>query len=79
MNSEFKYTDKDTHISFLPLPHIFERFIQVTCWFSGCRIAFYSGDLLKLREDMAAAKPTVAVMVPRLLNKFYEEINNYVD
>lgn len=74
MTCDFKYYQTDTHLSFLPLPHIFERFINATCWFSGCRIAFYSGDMLKLREDMVSAKPTVMIFVPRILNKFYDEI-----
>lgn len=78
MNSHFKYLATDTHLSYLPLPHIFERFINATCWFSGTRIAFYSGDMLKLREDFAAAKPSVVVIVPRILNKFYEEILSYI-
>lgn len=76
---EFNFTHTDTHLSFLPLPHIFERFIHVSCWFTGCKIAYYGGDMLKVREDMVAAKPTVVIMVPRLLNKFYEEINNFIE
>lgn len=73
-NSDIKYFSTDTHLSYLPLPHILERFVCVTCWFTGTKIAFYSGDLLKLKDDLAAAKPTVLISVPRLLNRFYEGI-----
>ncbi|EAR92332.1 AMP-binding enzyme family protein (macronuclear) [Tetrahymena thermophila SB210] len=76
--SESKFDNKDVFLSYLPLPHIYERFVQVTCWFTGTKIAYYGGDMLKLREDFAAAQPTVAIFVPRLLNKFYEEINAFI-
>lgn len=65
-------------MSYLPLPHIFERFVNATCWFSGAKIAFYGGDMLKLREDFVAGKPSVLIIVPRILNKFYEEINGFI-
>ncbi|KAL4504061.1 hypothetical protein ABPG72_022691 [Tetrahymena utriculariae] len=78
-NGDHKFDETDTHLSYLPLPHIFERFIHVICWLSGTKIAYYSGDILKLREDFAAAKPTAAIFVPRLLNKIYEDINNFIN
>lgn len=64
---DFKYRNTDTHLSYLPLPHIFERFVNATCWFSGCKIAFFGGNTLKLREDIADSKTTVMIVVPRIL------------
>ena len=77
LSLDFKFFCTDTHLSFLPLPHIFERFVNATCWFTGCKIAFYNGDMLKLKEDILAAKPTVMILVPRIINKFYEDINAF--
>ncbi|EAS01565.1 AMP-binding enzyme family protein (macronuclear) [Tetrahymena thermophila SB210] len=77
-NCDFRFNDSDTHMSYLPLPHIFERFVNCTCWLTGAKIAFYGGDTLKLREDLAAAQPTVLISVPRVLNKFYDEINYFI-
>lgn len=77
MSTDFRFLSTDTHLSFLPLPHIFERFVNGTCWFTGCKIAFYGGDMLKLKDDIVAAKPTVMILVPRIINKFYEEINSF--
>lgn len=73
-HSDIKYLSTDTHLSYLPLPHIFERFVNVSCWLNCTRIAFYSGDILRLKEDLVAAKPTVLMTVPRLLNRFYDGI-----
>lgn len=44
----------------------------------GTKIYFFSGDVLKLLEDVAVAKPTLFVAVPRLLNKLYAKINSNV-
>ncbi|KAL4483574.1 hypothetical protein ABPG72_016855 [Tetrahymena utriculariae] len=69
-------TQEDVHLSYLPLPHIYERFINVYCWFKGTKIAFYSGDVHKIQEDIIASKPTCFSAVPRLLNRFYDAINS---
>lgn len=36
----------------------------------------YSGDVLKLKDDLRDVKPTIFVSVPRLYNKFYDVINS---
>lgn len=33
--------------------------------------------MLKLKEDILAAKPTIMILVPRIINKFYEDINAF--
>ena len=35
-------------------------------------MVFYSGDVLKLKEDLAVVKPTIFVSVPRLFSRFHE-------
>lgn len=61
----------DVHISYLPLSHIMERIFVL--WFTscGCSIGFFTGNILKIRDDMAALRPTIFVSVPRLYNRFY--------
>ncbi|KAL4434742.1 hypothetical protein ABPG74_017162 [Tetrahymena malaccensis] len=76
MNSDVKFVSSDIHLSYLPLPHIFERFVNVSCWLVGAQVAFFSGEITKLKDDIAAAKPTILITVPRLLNRFYEAIKN---
>jgi long-chain acyl-CoA synthetase len=42
----------------------------------GSAIAFFRGDMLKLMEDIAIAKPTAFVGVPRVLNRLYDAITS---
>lgn len=39
----------------------------------------YGGDVLKLKEDIACAKPSIFPSVPRLFNKFYDAIKKNMD
>ena len=68
-------TEKDTHLSYLPLAHVLERIIVNAFLLKGGSIGFYSGDVQKLKEDLSALKPTFFASVPRLYNRFYELIN----
>jgi long-chain acyl-CoA synthetase len=42
--------------------------------FSGSSIVFFSGDVQKLKDDLALVKPTLFVSVPRLYSRFYDVI-----
>eukprot|EP00808_Paulinella_micropora_P017735 g1616.t1 len=64
----------DVHLSYLPLPHVFERTIQARCYFGGAAVGFYQGDTLKILEDLNALRPTIFPSVPRLLNRVYDKI-----
>ncbi|EAR85931.2 AMP-binding enzyme family protein (macronuclear) [Tetrahymena thermophila SB210] len=74
----FQQNESDTHISYLPLQHIYERFRSITCWYTGTKIAYSSGNILKLKEDIADIQPTFLVFVPRLMNKYFSEINQII-
>jgi long-chain acyl-CoA synthetase len=60
------------HISYLPLAHIFERAMEIGVFLYTGSIGFYSGDVLKLIDDVAELKPTIFCSVPRLFNKIYD-------
>uniref|UniRef100_A0A672HBI6 Long-chain-fatty-acid--CoA ligase n=1 Tax=Salarias fasciatus TaxID=181472 RepID=A0A672HBI6_SALFA len=60
---------EDISISFLPLAHMFERIVQVSC---GARVGFFQGDIRLLPDDMKTLKPTIFPVVPRLLNRVYD-------
>lgn len=71
--------DKDTsHISYLPLPHVFERAVISTLVRVGARAGFFRGDVLQLLDDVAELKPTVFISVPRLFNRVYDKITQGV-
>ncbi|KAF9407409.1 Long chain acyl-CoA synthetase 7 peroxisomal [Podila epigama] len=64
----------DTHISYLPLAHVFERLCQSVMISGATRIGYYQGDTLKLLDDVAILQPTIFVSVPRLFNRIYDKV-----
>lgn len=66
------FYDDDIYISYLPLAHVFERLLMLTCVSYYVQYGFYQGDVMKLREDLAELKPTLMISVPRLFNRFYD-------
>lgn len=64
----------DRHLSYLPLPHIFERVIQGQILLAGASIGFFRGDTTKLVEDIQACRPTLMPVAPRVLNKIHDKI-----
>jgi long-chain acyl-CoA synthetase len=54
----------------LPLSHIFERLVFCSLFYSGAKIIFFGGDVLKIRDDWQLVKPSLMAVVPRLLNRF---------
>ena len=73
-------TQKDIHLSYLPLSHIMERAACSSMLVYGGAIGFISGgDVIKyLSEDLKVLHPTFFVAVPRVLSKFREKILNKI-
>ena len=65
----------DTHISYLPLAHIYERLALVSNLHRGVRCGFFRGDMLKLLDDIAELRPTCFSSVPRLFNRIYDGVS----
>ncbi|KNC80838.1 hypothetical protein, variant [Sphaeroforma arctica JP610] len=80
INEVVSFDNEDTHISYLPLAHSFERLIQSIVWNAGAKVGFYRGDTRVILEDIAMLKPSLFISVPRLLNrvsdKIQEKVNN---
>ena len=55
---------------FLPLAHVFARFIEVLAVTAGVRMG-HSSDLKALLDDFAAFQPTFILAVPRVFEKVY--------
>ncbi|MEP6650426.1 MAG: long-chain fatty acid--CoA ligase, partial [Lapillicoccus sp.] len=55
---------------FLPLAHVFARFIQVLCVEATARMG-HSSDIRSLLEDFASFRPTFILAVPRVFEKIY--------
>ena len=59
----------DTHISYLPLAHIYGRMADQAALAEGARIGYFHGDITTLIEDMKILRPSGLLSVPRLYNR----------
>jgi long-chain acyl-CoA synthetase len=59
-------------ISYLPLAHIFGRVSELQSMGIGGCIGYFSGDPLRLIEDVQILKPLFFPSVPRVLNRIYQ-------
>lgn len=64
----------DVSLSYLPLSHIFEQFVEVVLLLNGVGIGFACGDMTRLIEDIQLLRPHTLVSVPRVLNRFYQVV-----
>lgn len=71
MKGHLEYFPTDVHLSFLPIAHVFERFISWYVLYVGAQIKYSQFPVAEIVKDFMKIKPTILVMVPRLLNKFY--------
>ena len=55
---------------FLPLAHVFARFVQVACIESGARVG-HTADIKNLLADLGTFSPTFLLSVPRVFEKVY--------
>ncbi|NXB10214.1 ACSL5 ligase, partial [Cnemophilus loriae] len=69
-------TSSDVVISYLPLAHMFERVVQAVVYSCGAKVGFFQGDIRLLSDDMKTLKPTLFPVVPRLLNRVYDQIQS---
>jgi long-chain acyl-CoA synthetase len=63
---------------FLPLAHVFARFIQVVCVHAGVRMGFTS-DVKNLIADFGTFCPTFILSVPRVFEKIYNSAEQKAD
>lgn len=63
-----------THLSYLPLAHVFERLVLMVIVLIKGRYGIFGGDVRQLKVDLGILKPDFFVSVPRLFNKFFETI-----
>ena len=73
-NGNINYIPADVVISYLPLAHAYEQSTLIKSIVVGFSIGYYSGDALKLLEDIAVLKPTIFNTVPRILNRIHSKI-----
>lgn len=57
-------------IMFLPLAHVYARFISILCIASGATVA-HTADVKNLLPDLQSFKPSFILVVPRVFEKVY--------
>nr|GAT59645.1 acetyl-CoA synthetase-like protein [Mycena chlorophos] len=65
-------TQEGSVFSYLPLAHIYERNNEMCVIAIGGKIGFFTGDPLRLIEDVQILKPEFFPGVPRVLNRIYQ-------
>lgn len=76
INKDCKFFEDDVALSYLPLPHILEREFDYSLLAAGARVVYFSGDVQKLKDDLAVVKPTIFLSVPRLYSRFYDVLKS---
>ncbi|MGW5837926.1 AMP-dependent synthetase/ligase [Methylorubrum extorquens] len=67
-------SEADVFLSYLPLAHIFERVVgSLIPLMLGAKVVF-ARSIETLREDLAAARPTIFLAVPSLLDRLRERV-----
>jgi len=73
-SSPDSFNETDSYLSYLPMAHVMEQCIFAAACVTGFRIGYYSGDIMKMLEDIAVLKPTFFASVPRIYNKLYDKL-----
>ena len=72
--------ENSSHLSFLPLAHIFERIIITGFMISAAKIGFISTNVKNMMEDMNIFGPNIICLVPRVMQtirtKVFENFNS---
>ncbi|KIP09103.1 hypothetical protein PHLGIDRAFT_126556 [Phlebiopsis gigantea 11061_1 CR5-6] len=64
--------DIPVSICFLPLAHCYGRVAELTVLARGGSLGYWTGDPLRLLEDIQILKPNIFPAVPRILNRIYQ-------
>ncbi len=74
----FRVGSEDTFLSFLPLCHMLERTCgHYTMLFAGATIAYAEG-VATIVDDVRKIRPTIIVVVPRIVEKIYEAVERKI-
>jgi long-chain acyl-CoA synthetase len=72
----FPVKKEDDMISVLPIWHIFERTVEYTMIYSGA--AVYYSAIKSFVNDIKKVRPTLIIVVPRILEAFYDKVQNNI-
>jgi len=70
-----RITEKDTHFSYLPLAHIFERVLVMGTLFVGGQVKFASNGPKGVLADLGVVRPTFFAGVPKIYETVRDGVN----
>ncbi|CAF1510850.1 unnamed protein product [Adineta steineri] len=76
--ANIKQPELERHCSFLPMAHVYERFMLLQGLLRGTQLVFCPAPE-KLQNYLSLVKPTQASVVPRVLNKVYDGVMTEVN
>jgi long-chain acyl-CoA synthetase len=71
--------ETEIYLSYLPLSHVFERICGEFYWIHSGGVCAFAEGLEHMPKNMAEVKPSMLIMVPRVLEKVYSKIKNGID
>ena len=74
----FPIGEDDVALSFLPYAHVLERESSIVVGMMAGASAYLSRGMDHIVEDLAEARPTIMVSVPRMYEKMYERVHDQV-
>lgn len=74
----FLNTPTDVYFSYLPLSHVLERAAFYCISSLRVPICCFRGDKSKIAEDLRIVKPTLLACVPKVLQSFYQKIEDEI-
>jgi len=78
-NVGYHLSGDDVMLSFLPYAHFMEHMLFAINVCFGTQTGYYSGDTNRIMEDIQELKPTYFIAVPRVFEKLYHLIMDYVN
>lgn len=68
----YPFNETDSLLSFLPLAHSYEEVLHFVAVHTNARIAFYSGSIARLIDEVKILHPTLFISVARVFERIYE-------
>lgn len=68
----YPFNETDSLLSFLPLAHSYEEVLHFVAVHTNARIAFYSGSIPRLIEEVKILHPTLFISVARVFERIYD-------
>ncbi|MGH8583447.1 MAG: AMP-dependent synthetase/ligase [Gammaproteobacteria bacterium] len=79
LGRRFAMRADDEFLSYLPLSHTFERTVGYYLPMMAGAMVTYARSPQQLLEDLPSVRPTILLLVPRVLEKLYEGLQSKLD